>query len=126
MKKQSVYLTHDGILMVNNKAYIGSSTKLKDVDGIKHVDKELFKEPDIQKFDQKVDFIVKKIKDSLEKEEIIRELVIKTGPYEVNKVYKIFKKAKKKKKITKQKGCLGLKIGSGKPKTGGGYLELID
>ncbi len=120
------YLTHDGILVIDGKEYVQSTTKQKKIDGIEHVDKQLFSEFDRKGFEQKIDFIVSKIKDSLDKEEVIKELIKKISLNETNKIYKILKADKKqKKKITKQKGCLGLKIGTGKPKTGGAYLELI-
>ena len=124
-KKQSVYLTHDGVLVINGKEYVLSTSKRKKIDGIEHIDKTIFKEFDKEEFEKRIGFIVEKIKDSLDKDEIIKELLKKLGLYEVNSLYTIFKKGKKK-KITKQEGCLGLKIGTGKPKTGGAYLQLIE
>ena len=121
------YLTHDGFLVVDGKEYVGSITKQKDMDGIKHIDKQLFTPFDRKGFEKKIDFIAEQIKYSLDKNEIIKELLKKRGLNEIDSLYKLLKKdEKQKKKITKQKGCLGLKIGSGKAKTGGAYLELID
>ncbi len=126
-KKQSVYLTHDGILTIDGKEYIGSIAKTKKIDGIEHIDKQLFTEFNREEYEKKINFIAKRIKDSLEKDEVIKELVKKRALNEIDRLYKIMKEDKKqKKKITKQKGCLGLKIGTGKHKTGGAYLELID
>ncbi len=122
--KKKPYMTHDGFLVVDGKEYIISSTKIKKIDGIEHIDKQLFKEFDRKESEKKQDFIVGKIKDSLDKEQIIKELLKKMSLFEIDNIYKILKKGKKK--ITKQEGCLGLKIGTGKPKTGGAYLGLID
>ena len=124
-KKKSVYYTPDGILMIDGKGYVESVVRQKDIDGIKHTDKILFREYDLEAFDKKRNFICEKIKDSLDKDEMVKELVKKLPLNEINNLHKVLKEGKKK-KITKQKGCLGLKIGSGKAKTGGAYVQLID
>ncbi len=123
--KKSVYLKPNGVLVVNEKQYVLSNNKIKKIDGVEHIDRTLFMEFNEKKFEKMRDFIVEKIKDSLDKKEMIEELVKKISLNEISNLYKILK-TNKKKKITKQKGCLGLKIGSGKPKTGGHYLQLID
>ena len=125
VKKKFIYLTHDGFLIVDGKRYVESSNKIKDIDGIKHIDKVLFKEIDMKEIEKKRDFIVEKIKDSLDKDEMVKELIKKISLNEVDNLYKVLKTGKKK-KITKQEGCLGLKIGSGKAKTGGAYVQLMD
>ena len=126
-KKQSVYLTHEGILVIDGKEYIESIAKKKKIDGIEHLDKQLFSEFNRKECEKKIDFIVKKIKASLNKDELIKELIKKKALNEIDSLYKVLKEKKeRKKKITKQEGCLGLKIGTGKPKTGGAYLQLID
>ena len=124
-KKDKVYMTHDGILMVNGKAYLGSQTRYKKIDGIEHVDKQLFVEFNKEDFEKKVSFIVDKIRGSVDKEELIKEVIQKKAYKEITSLYKILS-GKEKKKISKQNGCLGLKIGTGKHKTGGAYLELVD
>jgi len=128
MKKQNkIHLTHDGILVINGKEYVESIQRNKKIDGIEHLDKQLFKEFDRKGFEKKISFISERIRETLDKDQLIRELVKKKGLSEIDNLYKILKEdSKKKKKITKQEGCLGVKIGTGKSKTGGAYLELID
>ncbi len=128
MKKQKIpYLTHEGILVVNGKEYVESIQRMKKMDGIEHTDKQLFKEFDRKGYKKKIAFISERIKEALDKDQLIRELVKKKCLFEIDNLYKILKEDKKeKKKITKQEGCIGLKIGTGKSKTGGAYLELID
>lgn len=126
-KKKNPFLTHDGFLVVNGKEYVESISKKKEIDGIKHIDRVLFAEFDRKGFEKKISFISERIKESLDKDQLIRELVKKKALSEIDSLYKILKgDDKKKKKITKQEGCLGVKIGTGKSKTGGAYLQLID
>ncbi|HUS49800.1 MAG TPA: hypothetical protein VMZ91_06525 [Candidatus Paceibacterota bacterium] len=126
--KDEVYISEDGILTINNQEYLGSITRKKMIDGIEHDGKTIFKKFDRKDFDKKVSLIVDKIKNTVTKEELIEELIIKQGTSEIDRLYDVLKsaKGKKKQKITKQDGCIGIKIGSGKPKTGGRYLQLID
>ena len=124
-KKDEIYVTHDGMLMVNGKEYIESQCKIKKIDDIEHVYKVTFKEFDRKEFNKKVAFISKKIESKLNKEELIIELVQKKAVNEINKLYDLLNTTKKP-TIKKQNGCLGIKIGSGKSKTGGGYVQLID
>lgn len=125
VKKKPIYLTHDGFLIVDGKEYVESISRNKKIDGIEHLDKQLFKEFDRKGFEMKRNLIFEKIKDTVDKDEILKELIKKIPLGEINNLYKVLKTGKKK-KITKQKGCLGLKIGSGKAKTGGAYVQLID
>jgi len=125
-KEKSVHLTADGILVIDGKEYVESIVKQKDIDGIKHIDKQLYCEFDRKGYEEKMDFIVEKIEDSLDKTEIIKELIKKRALNEIDNLYKTLREGEPKKKITKQEGCIGLKIGTGKPKTGGAYLQLVD
>lgn len=124
--KDKIYLTSDEVLVVNGKEYLTSRTLIKKIDGIEHTDKITFKEFDRDAFNKKIDLIAEKISGSLTKEELLKELLKKQPFIEINKLYEILSKTKKPKKITKQGGCIGIKIGSGKPKTGGRYIQLID
>ena len=128
MKKDEVYMADDGMMVVNGQEYIATITKKKMIDGIEHEDKTIFKKFDRKDFNKKVNLIIDKIKHTLTKEELIAELIKKKGIFEVDRLYEVLKttKEKKKPKITKQDGCIGIKVGSGKPKTGGRYFQLID
>lgn len=125
-KKKEVYYTGDGILVIDGKEYVESITREKDIDGIKHTDKTLMALFNRKDFEDKCKFIANSISKKLDKKLLIKELVKKRGINEVNSLYKILYDKKKRKKISVQRGCLGVKIGSGKKKTGGGYIQLID
>ncbi len=124
-KEDKVYIAEDGTLVVNSQEYVESQTKKKMIDGIEHQGKTIFRKFDRKDFNKKVELIVNKIKDSVTKEELVKELIEKHAIDDINKLYDILK-SKKKPKITKQDGCIGIKIGSGKPKTGGRYFQLIE
>ncbi len=124
MNKDKIHMTSEGILVVNGKEYVESQTRYKDIDGIEHIDKQMFSEFDRKDFEKKVSFIVDKIENSVGKKELIIEIMQKKAYNEINNLYKVL--SGEKKKISKQDGCLGLKIGTGKHKTGGAYLELVD
>ena len=124
-KEDQIHLTHEGILIVNGKEYIESHNKMKKIDGVDHIDKVAFTKFNRKEFNKKVDFISMKIEGVLDKEELVKELIKKKATNEINKLYDLLKKIKKP-KMKKQKGCLGIKIGSGKRKTNGGYIQLID
>lgn len=126
MKKDKIHLTSDDILVVNGKEYIGSRTMTKKIDGIEHTDKFTFKEFNRKELNKKIDLIAEKISGSVTKEELLKELLKKQAPNEIDKLYKVLSVKSKPKKITKQEGCIGIKIGTGKPKTGGRYFQLID
>ncbi len=123
--ENKVYIAEDGVLVINDQEYVQSITKKKKIDGIEHEGITLFRKFDKKGFNKKVELIVDKIKDSMTKEELVKELIKKQAIDDIDKLYEILK-SKKKPKITKQDGCIGIKIGSGKPKTGGRYIQLIE
>jgi len=124
-KEHKIFYNSDGLLVIDGKEYCESITMSKDIEGIKHVDKTLFKKFDRKSWERKIDFVAKKISESLDKDEIIKELIKCKALNEIDKIYQVLK-GNKKKKITKQKGCIGIKVGTGKAKTGGAYLQLIE
>ena len=128
-KKDEIYMTSDEVLVVNGKEYLMGKALLKKIDGIEHLDKQRVREFNRDDFNKKIELIAEKISGSLTKEELLKELLKKQPPIEIDKLYKLLsgpKSKSKPKKITKQEGCLGIKIGTGKPKTGGRYIQLID
>lgn len=126
--KDKIHLTSDMVLVVNGKEYIPSRLKYKKIDGIEHTDRTTFQEFNRKEIKKKISFIVDKIKKTVSKEELLKELLQKQALSEIDKLYNVLQptKSKKPKKITKQEGCIGIKIGSGKPKTGGRYFQLIE
>ena len=126
--KDKIHLTPDGILVVNGKEYIPSRVKYKKIDGIEHTDKITYMEFKRKEIKKKISFIVDKIKKTVSKEELLKELLQKQALSEIDKLYNVLQptKSEKPKKITKQEGCIGIKIGSGKPNTGGRYFQLIE
>jgi len=125
MKKKEMYISSDGLLVIEGKKYIESVTKYKMIDGIEHIDKTLLLEFDEKDFNKKVSHIAQVLSKQLDKEDIVNELVKKKPINEINALYKLFTESKIK-SLKVQKGCLGIKINSGEAKTGGGYIELIN
>ncbi len=126
--QDKIHMTSDGILVVNGKEYIQGRIMGKKIDGIEHTDKVTYKEFKRKEIKKKISFIVDKIKKTVSKDELLKELLQKQAISEIDKLYDVLQptKSKKPKKITKQEGCIGIKIGSGKPKTGGRYFQLIE
>ena len=118
----------DGILIIDGQHYIQSVDKKKKIDGIEHTDKTLMRKFDLKGFEDKADYIAKRIMYCLSKKQLIKEIIERKGVIEVEKLYKVLKgdEKSKKKRITRQEGCIGIKIGTGKEKTGGFYFQLID
>jgi len=125
MAKDKIHYTSDGTLVVNGKEYIMGRARSKFIDGIEHLDKTEARPFDRKDHNKKVKFIVEKIQKALDKKELIKELLDSKGQKELDNLYNLLQ-GKKKPKMQAQEGCLGLKIGSGKKKTGGAYLQLIE
>ncbi len=124
-KKPEIFLNSDGLLVIDGKEYNQCSRdELEDIDGIKHFDKTAFKEFNREEFEEKVEFITSRIKQNLRKDDLIKELIKKNTFSAINKLYNVLKDEKKEIKV--QRGCIGIKIGTGKSKTGGAYLQLIE
>ncbi len=123
--EDKIHMTSDGILIVNGVEYVEFRVISKKIDGIEHTDKTTYKKFDRKEFNKKVKFIADKIEFTLDKKELVKELVKKQAINEINKLYDLLKENKKS-IIKKQEGCIGIKIGSGKPKTGGRYIQLIE
>ena len=123
--KDKIHMTSDGVLVVNGQEYIEFRAMSKKIDGIEHTDKITYQKFKRKEFNKKVNFIAKKIEDTLDKKELVKELVKKHATNEIDKLYDLLK-GQKKPTIKKQRGCIGIKIGSGKPKTGGRYIQLIE
>ena len=123
--EDKIHMTPDGVLIVNGQEYVEFRIMSKKIDGIEHTDKITYLKFDRKEFNKKVKFIAEKIEFTLDKGELVKELVKKQAINEINKLYDLLKE-KKKPTMKKQKGCIGIKIGSGKPKTGGRYIQLID
>jgi hypothetical protein len=122
---KEIYFNSDGILVIDGKKYIPSKDKMKDIDGIKHIDKTLMIEFDEKDFNKKINHIANVLSKEIDKQELIKELVNKKPIHEINSLYKLFTESKVK-SLKVQKGCIGIKINSGHPKTGGRYFQLVD
>ncbi len=127
-KDPEVYMDSTGVLIIDGQHYIQSLDKMKKIDGIEHIDRTLMRKFDLKGFEDKADYIAKRIMYCLDKKQLVKEIIEKKGVLEVEKLYKVLKgdEKSKKKKITRQDGCVGIKIGTGKQKTGGFYFQLIE
>jgi hypothetical protein len=113
MKKDKLIINLEDptIIDVNGKKYRMKSEKAKRIDGILHGDKVVFvpfDEVDEQKHNERIDYIVEQIQESVNREEILKE-VLRLRPE--NELIKIEKLLKSGAKITRQRGCICLKIG---------------
>lgn len=110
------------VLVIDGIKYTHKRTTYKKIDGIEHVDKELFVRLDEKKLKEKTELIKEKLKDAIPKDKLIGQVVSKMSVSEVNRIHKII--TTKKPKITRQDGCLGVKIDGGKRNTA--YVEIFD
>lgn len=96
--------------------------KSKKIDGIEHDDYEIWEEIDDKEYQKHIDIIKKKILNKIPKERIIEEAL---GKYSVGALKRMANQIEKKKtKIKRQDGCLGIKIDGGKYNSS--YIELYD
>ena len=76
--KDNIHMTNDGVLIVNGQEYIESQIRIKKIDDIEHIDKVTYQKFDRKDINKKIAFISKKIESSLEKGELIKELINQT------------------------------------------------
>jgi hypothetical protein len=120
VKKEEIILHPDRrMLEIDGVFYREKRVTLKKIGQTTHVDKVFFKRVDKDDQDFKMRQIVSKIKDSIPQVRIAEEVVKKMNVDEVERVHNLI--FKKKAKIRRQDGCLGIEIGS-KKKTA--YIEV--
>jgi len=109
------------MILVDGVEYRAKKVTTKKMDGQVHDDKVIF---EVAKEDtkDKLEFIKDKLRPSIDVADVLEEILRPMTTAEVNKIYKILKD--KKPKVTKQKGCLGLKIDGGKHNTS--YIQIFE
>ncbi len=104
------------IIEVNGIKYLPSKETFKDIDGVKHLDKIIYKSFDEKEFKENLEVVIKALCNKTTTKELLRDLLKSINRKELKAVVE---ELKKKKKIKKQKGCLGFKIGKS-------YLQIIN
>ena len=108
-------------IIVDGKEYKQKSIKYKKIEGVQHQDAIIFEEINKKEHNKKLSFIKNNIKKAISKDDILVEILKGLSINEINRIFSILKT--KKPKITKQKGCLGIKIDGGKNNFA--YIELF-
>jgi hypothetical protein len=109
------------LIFVDGVKYRPKKVTTKKIDGDIHDDEVIF-EIATDETEDKLAFIKEQLKTKINVKDVLDEIVRPMTTAQVDKLYKILKE--KKPKVTKQKGCLGLKIDGGKHNTA--YLSIFD
>ncbi len=125
MKKKKLQLkkiSGENIIEFKGKRFRPKLIKSKKIDGDEHDNYEIWEEITDEEYKKHIDIIKKKIIDKIPKERIVEEALKK---YSINAL-KIMSNqiTKKKAKIIRQDGCLGIKLDGGKYNSS--YIELYD
>src|SRR3990167_2321276 len=93
--------------VIYGKRYVLGKTTTKKIDGVVHKDKIILEEIDVEKQNNLLDEIAKKIKKGITVEKIIREAISKQlGSNEIKQLAKLLRNGKAK--VKEQDGCYGI------------------
>lgn len=109
------------LIYIDNVAYRPKKMTQIKIDGDIH-DDEVIYEVAKTETDDKLDFIRDQIKRKINTNDVLDEILRPMTTQQIDKMYKILKD--KKPKITKQKGCLGIKIDGGKHNSA--YIQVFE
>lgn len=121
-KKQIKIYPDKNILLVEGVKYRLKSSKFKKVDGVEHTDYHLWEEVDDEDYNNKLSILKESLRSSVPADRVIEEVIKQIPLKELNRLVNIIEK--KKPKITRQDGCLGIKIDGGKHNTA--YIEFFE
>ena len=121
-KLQIKILSGKNIMEFQGKRFRPKSIKHKKIAGEEHEYYEIWEEISDKEYKKHIDIIKKKIINKIPKERIVEEVLKR---YSLEALKKIARQVTGKKvKITRQDGCLGIKIDGGKYNSS--YIELYD
>ena len=109
MKKELYLDPHRSHIIIGDKRYIIGKAKYKIVDGIRHIDRYELEEVKLSDYDNVLDEIVKRVKNKVSIEKVLKEAFKKLAVNEREKLLKLLKS--KKAKISEQEGCYGIVVG---------------
>lgn len=115
-KKVELIRGDDNEIEIDGEKYYLENIKSKKINGVEHEDKLIYKKLNRKEYDKFVKVLVKKFSEMVTKEELMEQLI---RGYDMKTIRAIAKRIKEGKKIEKQKGCLGFKVGEK-------YMELIE
>ena len=116
IKKVEINSSEPNIILIDGEEYIMERESVKKIDGVEHSDKIIFKPYKKEEFIADLNLIVETLSKRTSKKELLREILKKT---DYKSIRKLALRIKKNKKIKKQRGCLGFKIGDA-------YVQLVD
>jgi len=108
MKKELYIDPHRNHIIVDGKRYIIGKAKYKKVGGIKHIDQYKLEEIKLSDYDNVLDEIVKRVKNKVSIEKVLKEAFKKLSFNDRNKLLKLLKNNKAK--IQEQEGCYGIVV----------------
>lgn len=121
-KLQIKLLSGQNIIEFKGKRFRPKLIKNKKIDGEEHNNYEIWEEISDEEYNKHIDIIKKKIINKIPKERIVEEALKK---YSVNALKIMANQITKKKvKVKRQDGCLGIKLDGGKYNSS--YIELYD
>lgn len=104
------------LLEIDGVMYKESKMKLKKIGHTTHVDKVFFKEINQKEYEKKAEMIKNKIKGKIPVNRVAEEVVKRLSIQEIDEIYnQVFKK---KAKMRRQDGCLGIEIYNNKGAVG--------
>ena len=120
-KKQIIYRPDEQVFEIDGKKFKPKKVKTKKVEGVEHVDYEVWEEIDEEEYNKHLETIKKAIIDKIPKERIVDEILKK---YSTSALKTMAKQIKEKKaKVSRHDGCLGIKIDGGKHNSS--YIEFF-
>lgn len=115
------YYQDNHYIEIDGEKYFFDKSKYKKIDNVEHLDYIECRTQDPQ-IEEKRKVIIDKLKDSISTERVIQELTKGMGSRTINHLHTIL--TKKKAKVKRHDGCLGINIDGGKGNSM--YLPIFD
>ena len=112
----------ENYIEIEGKKYVKVIDKLKKIDKVEHYDYSIYEELDKEAQKKRLKFIAERLKETISQDDVLEGILMNISLKEAKRIEKILKT--KKPKITKQKGCLGVKIDGGK--NNNVYIQLFE
>lgn len=104
------------VISIDGETWVADYEKYKNVDGIDHSDKIIFKKFDEKRYVEDLQIIVDCLKKKTTTEELLTQIL---KDVDMKDLRKLAKRIRDKKPIKKHKGCLGFKVGDA-------YVQLVE
>jgi len=108
--KRELYLDpHRQHIIIEGKRYVIGKAKYRIVDGVRHIDRYKLEEVKLSDYNKTLDEIVKRVKNKVSVEKVLKEALKKLSVSEREKLLKLLKTGKGK--VREQEGCYGIAVG---------------